>query len=418
MIEKIPKTHRYRVTDFGLRAALYFTRVHSRLYRPGVAQILPHAPPMPLGLQEAFRKLFFFFFFFNPQTPASRGAKCYTKGSHARCVTLGSSYFGYPSTDRMSNAHQAAMDLERWRKIEELYHAARERDPGERTAFLDQICSEDEELKREVRSLLAQDVSASHGPIGQRAWNDRVSLLGDTTATRVAVGGHLGRYRIEALLGKGGMGVVYRARDTQLNRAVAVKFLSNELSAEARRRFQREAQLASSLNHPHIVTVHDAGELDGTQYLVTEFVEGGTFKDWLRANKHPWRKIVELLAGVADGLATAHQAGIMHRDIKPANILVSANGYAKLADFGLAKMIEDHMDAGSADDTHRRRYSTGNSGWDYRLHVAGAGHWASHRCPQRHLLIRRRVIRSGFRGAALCRRHGSLETMLKDHRSG
>src|SRR5215831_16999558 len=137
------------------------------------------------------------------------------------------------------------------------------------------------------------------------------------------------------------MGVVYRARDTKLNRPVAIKFLSEHVAdATARCRFQREAQMASSLNHPHILTVYDAGEFEGRQYLVTEFVDGGTLKDWARAGKRTWREVVELLVGVADGLAAAHQAGILHRDIKPENILVASNGYAKLADFGLAKLTE------------------------------------------------------------------------------
>jgi eukaryotic-like serine/threonine-protein kinase len=157
----------------------------------------------------------------------------------------------------------------------------------------------------------------------------------------LASGTKVGPYEIVAPLGEGGMGTVYRALDTKLNRPVAIKFLSNELAdATARRRFQREAQMASSLNHPHILTVHDAGEFENRQYLVTEFVDGGTLKDWARAEKRNWTQIVELLTGVADGLAAAHAAGITHRDIKPANILVAKNGYAKLADFGLAKLDE------------------------------------------------------------------------------
>src|SRR5690242_17214448 len=155
------------------------------------------------------------------------------------------------------------------------------------------------------------------------------------------VGHKLGQYEIASVLGEGGMGVVYRATDTKLNRPVAIKFLSDELAdAAARRRFQREAQTASSLNHPHILTVYDIGEFEGRQYLVTEFIDGGTLKDWARAEKRTWKQIVELLTGVADGLAAAHAAGILHRDIKPANILVAKNGYAKLADFGLAKLTE------------------------------------------------------------------------------
>ena len=150
----------------------------------------------------------------------------------------------------------------------------------------------------------------------------------------------IGSYRLEAKLGQGGMGVVYRAIDTKLNRTVAVKFLSGELSdPTARRRFQREAQTVSSLNHPHILTVHDVGDFDGLQYLVTEYVDGGTLRDWTK-EKRAWPQVVELLTGVADGLAAAHAAGILHRDIKPDNIFVAKNGYAKLGDFGLAKVAE------------------------------------------------------------------------------
>ena len=158
---------------------------------------------------------------------------------------------------------------------------------------------------------------------------------------RVAPGLQLGAYRIEAALGEGGMGIVYRATDSKFNRPVAVKFLADSLSdAAARRRFQREAQLASSLNHPHILTVHDVGEFEGRQYLVTEFVDGGTLKDWARQEHRTWRQIVKLMTGVADAVAVAHEAGILHRDIKPENILISKSGYAKLADFGLARVTE------------------------------------------------------------------------------
>ncbi len=152
-------------------------------------------------------------------------------------------------------------------------------------------------------------------------------------------GTEVGAYRIEALVGEGGMGQVYRARDTRLDRTVAVKLLFPHASDPvSRERFQREARTASSLNHPHILTVHDAGEFDGRQYLVTEFVDGGTLKDRLQTERPGWRQVVELMAGVADALAAAHAANILHRDIKPANILVTKSGYAKLADFGLAKI--------------------------------------------------------------------------------
>jgi serine/threonine protein kinase len=154
-----------------------------------------------------------------------------------------------------------------------------------------------------------------------------------------ATGDRVGRYESGSLLGSGGMGEVYRALDTQLNRHVAVKFLAADFATpSARRRFQQEAQMASALNHPHILTVHEAGEVDGRQYLVTELVDGGTLADWAIQGERTWRQVLTMVVGVADALAAAHDAGIMHRDVKPANILISKSGYAKLADFGLAKI--------------------------------------------------------------------------------
>ena len=173
-------------------------------------------------------------------------------------------------------------------------------------------------------------------------------------ALAVAVGTTIGTYRLETTLGHGGMGVVFRAHDTKLTRPGSVKFLSDTLAdAAGRRRFQREAQMASSLNHPHILTVYDAGEVAGRQYLVTEYIDGGTLEGWIGRERRSWRKVVGLLAGVADGLAVAHAAGILHRDVKPANILATQSGYAKLADFGLAKLAEER-------DVNLSRAATGS----------------------------------------------------------
>src|SRR5262249_1931751 len=158
--------------------------------------------------------------------------------------------------------------------------------------------------------------------------------LGDITVQQM-IGKTISHYRIEEKLGEGGMGTVYRARDLNLNRSVAVKFISSELGdAEHRRRFQLEAESASSLNHPNILSVYEAGSVDGQQYLVTEFIDGFTLREWVRRKKPSVRQIVDVCAGIADGLACAHQSGILHRDIKPENILVSKQGYAKLVDFG------------------------------------------------------------------------------------
>jgi len=166
------------------------------------------------------------------------------------------------------------------------------------------------------------------------------------------VGRTISHYRIEEKLGEGGMGVVYRARDLNLGRNAAIKFLSSAHADEdRRRRFQQEAQAASSLNHPHIVTVYEAGTVDGQQFLATEFVDGGTLREWARHEERSARQIVEMLAGIADALACAHQAAILHRDIKPENILIAKAGYAKLADFGLAKMLETESDPDMATRT-------------------------------------------------------------------
>jgi eukaryotic-like serine/threonine-protein kinase len=211
------------------------------------------------------------------------------------------------------------MPPEQRRQVEELYLAALDLKGEERVALL---ASAGPEVRREVEAMLSQPEPSAE-----------LSLVPGT---------QLGQYRIEGAIGAGGMGVVFRALDTKLQRPVAIKFLSDDLAdAAARRRFQREAQMASSLNHPHILTVYDVGEFDGRQYLVTEFVDGGTLKTWVQRQPRSWEDVAELLTGVADGLATAHQAGILHRDIKPDNILVTASGYAKLADFGLAKLESD-----------------------------------------------------------------------------
>jgi serine/threonine protein kinase/Tol biopolymer transport system component len=225
------------------------------------------------------------------------------------------------------------MTPERRRQIEQLYLAAIGLNGEERAALLAQAGAD---VRQRVETMLAQ-TEGSNLP-GNAAWESEPEAL---AALSLSSGVQIGQYTIETAIGAGGMGTVFRAVDVKLHRPVAIKFLSDDLAdAAARRRFQREAQMASSLNHPHILTVYDVGEFAGRQYLVTEFVDGGTLKDWVQRQPRNWEDVAQLLTGIADALATAHQTGILHRDIKPDNILVTASGYAKLADFGLAKLEE------------------------------------------------------------------------------
>src|SRR5678815_1508348 len=155
-------------------------------------------------------------------------------------------------------------------------------------------------------------------------------------------GTRLGPYEIVSPLGAGGMGEVYRARDTRLGREVAVKVLLPEVSGDQSRRarFEQEARSASALNHPNIVAVYDVGSVDSTIYLAMELVEGRTLRELLADGALPSRKLLDVAVQVAEGLAKAHEAGLVHRDLKPENLIVSKDGFVKILDFGLAKLTE------------------------------------------------------------------------------
>ena len=221
-----------------------------------------------------------------------------------------------------------------WHRVEELFHAALERAPAERQAFLDGACGGDEELRREVLSLLAEERSAER-LMEQPAAGAATERLAVTRGTR------LGPYEIVDLLGAGGMGEVYRATDTRLGREVAVKVLPADFASdkERLRRFEHEARAVASLNHPHILTVHDVGTQDGTPYVVTELLQGGTLREVLSRQAPALRQALAFAVQAAQGLAAAHRKGIVHRDVKPENLFVTSDGQVKVLDFGLAKQV-------------------------------------------------------------------------------
>ena len=166
-------------------------------------------------------------------------------------------------------------------------------------------------------------------------------------------GTRLGSYEIVSLLGAGGMGEVYKAKDLKLGRDVAIKVLREGLASdpERLRRFEQEARAASSLNHPNIITIYDIGEHEGTRYIAMEYVEGKTLREMLGGEPLPTKKLIKLSTQIADGLAKAHTAGIVHRDLKPENLMVTSEGFVKILDFGLAKLMPQSTDADSEMDT-------------------------------------------------------------------
>jgi len=223
------------------------------------------------------------------------------------------------------------MTPERWQQIRGVLEKALEFVPGDRSAFLERACLSDPSLRQEVETLLAS------GPDVRSSF-----LQSSTLRVTLTSGTKLGDYEVKSLLGSGGMGEVYRARDARLGRDVAIKVLPSSLSADADRlrRFEQEARAAAALNHPNILAVFQMGTYEGAPYLVSELLEGETLREQIKRGRMAVHKAIDYGVQIARGLAAAHEKGIVHRDLKPENLFVTKDGRVKILDFGLAKLTQ------------------------------------------------------------------------------
>ena len=231
--------------------------------------------------------------------------------------------------------NQIAMD--RWATVKHIHQCALDRDPSERAAFVDESCGGDETLRREVQSLLKYATEAES--FLERPAVDVAPTGPSAPGETALVGRTVSHYQVLSLLGAGGMGEVYLARDPRLDRTVALKILPGDLAVDPDRmlRFEREAKAASALNHPNVATIYDVGESDGIHFIVMEHVEGETIAARIGRQFTP-SEVVDVAVQAADALDVAHAKGITHRDIKPANLMLTLRGHVKVLDFGVAKM--------------------------------------------------------------------------------
>ena len=231
--------------------------------------------------------------------------------------------------------NQIAMD--RWATVKHIHQCALDKDPSERAAFVDESCGGDETLRREVQSLLMYATEAES--FLERPAIDVAPTRPSAPCETALVGRTVSHYQVLSLLGAGGMGEVYLARDPRLDRTVALKILPGDLAVDPDRmqRFEREARAASALNHPNVATIYDVGESDGIHFIVMEHVEGETIAARIGRPLTP-SEVIDVAVQAADALDVAHAKGITHRDIKPANLMLTLRGHVKVLDFGVAKM--------------------------------------------------------------------------------
>ena len=243
------------------------------------------------------------------------------------------------------------MTVERWKEVERLYLDLIELEPDQRQRFLANA-SADEEIRREVESLLAH--RASGLTFLERRGIDVAAEIVTQNPIEPLIGRTIGRYHVASLLGTGGMGIVYRAHDTRLGRDVALKILPDDFSHDRDRliRFEREARLLASLNHPNIAGIYDLNEFESIHCLVLEFIEGEPLAARLQRGSVPFGEALTISRQIAEALEAAHEHGVVHRDLKPANVMMTPNGVVKVLDFGIAKLLAadgSHGPSGSTD---------------------------------------------------------------------
>ncbi len=246
------------------------------------------------------------------------------------------------------------MKAERWQQVDKLFDAALEVEPERRALFLDAACAGDQALRAEVDSLL--EAYGRAGKFIEAPAMEVAARIAASTGSHTATGRSIGPYRILSLLGVGGMGEVYLARDERLGRRLALKLLPARLTQDAEKvlRFQQEARTASALNHPNIITIYEIGQTDDAHYIATELIEGETLRARMTRGRIEVCEALNYIQQVAAALIVAHTAGIIHRDIKPENIMLRPDGYVKVLDFGIAKLLESD----SPEDMPRRLLTT------------------------------------------------------------
>jgi len=238
----------------------------------------------------------------------------------------------------------SSLSPEKWQEAKELFYGALRLKPAEREQFLNESCKGDDDLRREIESLLSSSESA--GSFMQNPALNEIAGAFATNKEKIPINQSLGHYRILNLLGQGGMGEVYLAEDTRLERKVALKILPSAFAQDVgrMRRFVQEAKAASALNHPNILTIYETGEFENTKYIVSEYVEGETVSERLRREPLNLKVTLDIAIQIASALQAAHEASIVHRDIKPDNVMIRPDGFVKLLDFGIAKLTEKQVD--------------------------------------------------------------------------